>query len=153
MLLWQWFFFGIMLMVQAITTPSLKFFWSTTDFAIDLYGGWQKHANHSTNLWENLLISKDFYKIRNVLEKSQTWWVIAWTISIVQKNFCCHSNMPGGIQFLRPYFAKDLYQALFAIYWPNKHNMWPCSVWLLHFSQLIINNPHYLWYNILPYIL
>ena len=34
--------------------------------------------------------------------------VIAWTISIVQKNFCCHSNMPGGIQIFGPYIAKGL---------------------------------------------
>ena len=33
--------------------------------------------------------------------------VITWTISIVQKNVCCHSNMPGGIQFLGP-FSKCL---------------------------------------------
>ena len=23
------------------------------DFPIGLYGGWQKHTNHCTNLWEN----------------------------------------------------------------------------------------------------
>ena len=36
--------------------------------------------------------------------------VIAWTISIVQKNFRCNSNMPGGIQlkFCDPYiFHKE----------------------------------------------
>ena len=27
--------------------------------------------------------------------------MIAWTINIAKK-FCCHSNMPGGIQFLAP---------------------------------------------------
>ena len=34
--------------------------------------------------------------------------VIAWTIGILQKNFHHHSNMPGGIQFFGPYFAKGL---------------------------------------------
>ena len=34
--------------------------------------------------------------------------VIAWTISIVQKKFCCDNNMPGGIQFFGPYFTKGL---------------------------------------------
>ena len=28
--------------------------------------------------------------------------MIAWTFSIVKKKICCHSNMPGGIQFLAP---------------------------------------------------
>ena len=44
-------------------------------------GGWQKRANHSTNLWENLLfyISVVDQKNLNLGE------VIAWTISIVKK--------------------------------------------------------------------
>ena len=31
--------------------------------------------------------------------------VIAWTISIVQKNFHYHSNMPGEIQIFVPYYT------------------------------------------------
>ena len=34
--------------------------------------------------------------------------VIPWTISIVKK-FCCHGNMPGGIQFFGPHYATGPY--------------------------------------------
>ena len=36
--------------------------------------GRQEHANHNTNIWENLLFQR-FYKISNniILENSQTW--------------------------------------------------------------------------------
>ena len=84
-------------------------FWSTvdsikilkaSDFPIGLYGGWQKRANRNTNLWENFKESVIYWK------NLKLDVVITWTISTVQKNFHCHSNMPGGIWFFGPYFAR-----------------------------------------------
>ena len=41
---------------------------------------------------------QDSYKIRNLVnwKNLKLGVVIVWTISIVKKKFCCHSNMPGG---------------------------------------------------------
>ena len=51
---------------------------------------------------------KDFIKSAVDQKNLKLGTVIAWTISIVQKNFHCHSNMPGGIQFFWPLFCKGL---------------------------------------------
>ena len=48
------------------------------------------------------LISKIFIKSVIYWKNLKLGVVIAWTISIVQKKFHCHSNKPGGIQFLAP---------------------------------------------------
>ena len=65
---------------------------------LDLYGSWQKHANHNTNLWKNLL----FYKIRNILGKIKLGVVIAWTISIVKKNSVAIATCLEEFDFLAP---------------------------------------------------
>ena len=48
-------FFSTMIMVQAITTPTLRLFWSTADFlkiikasVFYMVRGWQEHSDHNT---------------------------------------------------------------------------------------------------------
>ena len=57
-------------MVQVISMSSLKNFGSNADFSyyfsINLYGGWQKHANHCTND----TCFEEFYKISSTSETS-----------------------------------------------------------------------------------
>ena len=35
-------------------------------------------------------------------------WLLG-SLALFKKKFCCHNNMPGGIQFFGPYFAKGLW--------------------------------------------
>ena len=67
-------------MVQAITTPSLKLFWSTADFIkilkesnfpIDLYGWLAKYSNHNTKPMEKCLNLKIFYKIHKYRQRDE----------------------------------------------------------------------------------
>ena len=90
--IWQWNFFWTMLMVQAITTPSLRCFQSTvdfiktSDFPIGLYA-WQLAEACQPQYKPMLksLISKIYIKSVIYWKNLKLGVVIAWTISIVKK--------------------------------------------------------------------
>ena len=103
-----------MLLIQVITIPSLRFIWfsycwfskNPKSKQIFLYCGCANHIEYKR--MENLLTSRICIKSAVDQMNFKLGMVIIRINSIVQKKFCCYSNMPWGNQFFSLNYAKGL---------------------------------------------